>query len=181
MWRGAFCLSGLACYNSQMIIIVSDGSSRGNPGPGGYGTIVVHGDNVTEFAGYEKKTTNNRMEIMGVIAGLDFVLSRNLGDTVRLYSDSAYVLGGIESWLKNWKKNGWQTANKKPVLNQDLWETLDGQIERLKKMECVKVKGHAGVMLNERADYLATAYADGLDIHLYHGDKEVYKKMLKPQ
>lgn len=163
-----------------MIIIVSDGASKGNPGAGGYGTIVVHGDTVTEFAGYERKSTNNRMEIMGVIIGLDFVLTRKLGDSVRIYSDSAYVLGGIENWLKNWKNNGWKTASKKPVLNQDLWEKLDSQIERLKKVECVKVKGHAGVVLNERADYLASTFASGLEINLYHGDKEVYKKMLKP-
>src|SRR3989338_3682872 len=163
-----------------MIIIVSDGSSKGNPGSGGYGTIVIHGDTATEFAGYERKSTNNRMEIMGVIVGLDFVLKSKLGDSVRVYSDSAYVLGGIESWLKNWKKNGWKTAAKKAVLNQDLWEVLDGQIEKLKKVECVKVKGHAGVVLNERADYLASTFASGLEINLYHGDKEVYKKMLRP-
>lgn len=162
-----------------MIIIVSDGSSRGNPGPGGYGTIVIHGDMVTEFAGYERKTTNNRMELMGVIRGLDYVLSHKLGDSVRVYSDSTYVLGGITAWLKNWKKNGWKTASKKPVLNQELWEDLDNKISKLKRVEGVKVKGHAGVVLNERADFLATMYADGMELTLYHGDKETYKKILK--
>lgn len=162
-----------------MISIISDGASRGNPGPGGYGTIVIHDDIVIEFAGYERHTTNNKMELMGAIIGLDYVIKHKIGDTVKLYSDSAYVLGGIQSWLTNWKKNGWKTANKKPVLNQELWQELDSKINQLKKVECIKVKGHAGVVLNERADFLATMYADGMELTLYHGDKETYKKIIK--
>jgi ribonuclease HI len=119
------------------------------------------------------------MELMGAIVGLEYVIKNKLSDTVKLYSDSAYVLGGIESWLKNWKKNGWKTANKKPVLNQELWQELDEKISQLKKVECIKVKGHAGVVLNERADFLATMYADGMELTLYHGDKDTYKKILK--
>lgn len=162
-----------------MISIISDGSSRGNPGPGGYGTIVIHDETVIEFAGYERRTTNNQMELMGAIVGLDYVIKHNVGDSVKLYLDSAYVIGGIESWLANWKKNGWKTATKKPVLNQELWQELDNKINQLKKVECIKVKGHAGVILNERADFLATMYADGMELTLYHGDKETYKKIIK--
>lgn len=162
-----------------MISIISDGSSRGNPGPGGYGTIVIHDETVIEFAGYERRTTNNQMELMGAIVGLDYVIKHNVGDSVKLYLDSAYVIGGIESWLSNWKKNGWKTANKKAVLNQELWQELDNKISQLKKVECIKVKGHAGVILNERADFLATMYADGMELTLYHGDKETYKKIIQ--
>jgi ribonuclease HI len=144
-----------------MIEIYTDGSSLGNPGPGGWGVFVVKKENEgvfddIEIGGGEKETTNNRMELKAVIEALKFIKDNNFKE-VTIYADSAYVLGGVTSWIKNWEKNGWKTANKKPVLNQELWKELNS-IERLLKTKIFwqKVKGHSGDLYNDRADSIAT-------------------------
>lgn len=139
----------------ENLIIYTDGGCSGNPGPGGWGTVIIDGTNITKLSGGEKQTTNNRMELSAAINALDAVV-KNTGwrnRHVEVYSDSQYVKNGITSWIKNWKKNGWKTAAKKPVLNQDLWIALDNLYNQL-DIEWKWVKGHAGVEYNEICDQL---------------------------
>ena len=141
------------------VTIYTDGACRGNPGPGGWGALLVAGGGVEkELWGGEGLTTNNRMELMAAIRALESLRRRC---TVALYTDSRYVMDGINSWLPNWKKRGWKTSDKKPVKNQDLWELLDA---RVAEHEIVWhwVKGHAGHPGNERADALANRGIDEL-------------------
>jgi len=133
--------------------IFTDGACRGNPGPGGWGTILRYGEIEKELSGGEKQTTNNRMELMAAIAGLE-ALKRPC--RVKLYTDSQYVLGGITQWLAGWKARNWRTADKKPVKNVDLWQRLDAAALP-HRIEWIWVKGHAGHPENERADALARA------------------------
>lgn len=146
---------------SKVIEIYTDGSSLGNPGPGGFGVVITENDKVIkELGGYEKNTTNNRMELMAVISALKYILADHKDDKVIIHADSSYVLGGVTTWIHNWEKNGWRTANKKEVLNQDLWKELISLVRAFKgDLSWQKVKGHAGHVHNERADELATTYA----------------------
>lgn len=131
--------------------IYTDGACSGNPGPGGWGAILVHGENRKELKGGEAVTTNNRMELIAAIKALNAVKS---GCTVDLYTDSNYLRGGITSWINNWKRNGWKTASRKPVKNADLWRQLDAA-RTSHDVRWHWVKGHAGHPENERADELA--------------------------
>ena len=133
--------------------IFSDGACRGNPGPGGWGTILRYGVVEKELSGGDLATTNNRMELMAAIAGLE-ALKRPC--RVRLYTDSQYVRDGIMQWLPGWKARNWRTADKKPVKNVDLWQRLDAAAAP-HRVEWIWVKGHAGHPENERADALARA------------------------
>ena len=145
----------------ENLIIYTDGGCSGNPGPGGWGTVIIDGTNITKLSGGEKQTTNNRMELSAAINALDAVV-KNTGwrnRHVEVYSDSQYVKNGITSWIKNWKKNGWRTAAKKPVLNQDLWIALDNLYNQL-DIEWKWVKGHAGVEYNEICDQLCKMEMD---------------------
>nr|WP_318715329.1 ribonuclease HI [uncultured Treponema sp.] len=145
----------------ENLIIYTDGGCSGNPGPGGWGTVIIDGTNITKLSGGEKQTTNNRMELSAAINALDAVV-KNTGwrnRHVEVYSDSQYVKNGITSWIKNWKKNGWKTAAKKPVLNQDLWIALDNLYNQL-DIEWKWVKGHAGVEYNEICDQLCKMEMD---------------------
>lgn len=135
------------------IDIWTDGACSGNPGPGGWGAILRYGDKERELSGGEAQTTNNRMELQAAIAALG-ALKRPCN--VVLHTDSQYVKGGITSWIFGWKKNGWRTADKKPVKNVELWQALDAALAP-HTVEWVWVKGHAGNPLNERADALARA------------------------
>ncbi len=158
------------------IEIWTDGSSRGNPGPGGWGSIIITPDEVIELGGREDLTTNNRMEMSGALFGL-----REIGKEakeVEVCTDSQYVKKGMTEWIDGWIKKGWKGSTKKPVLNQDLWEALKKEEDRLKK-DGVKVKwkyvpGHSGVALNERVDVIATSLADESDIDLYRGERKKY-------
>ncbi len=144
------------------IEVYTDGSSLGNPGPGGYGAVFVSGGKIVhEIGGYEKETTNNKMELQAVIETLKYVSKSNFDKSeVVIHADSAYVLNGITSWIFNWEKNGWKTANKKPVLNQELWQELIALVRNFKgKILWQKVKGHSGHIYNERADEIATTCA----------------------
>lgn len=133
--------------------IWTDGACSGNPGPGGWGAVLVYGATEKELSGAEPETTNNRMELMAAISALN-TLKRSCH--VVLHTDSQYVKGGITGWIFGWKKNGWRTADKKPVKNIDLWQALDDAIAR-HEVEWRWVKGHAGEPNNERADGLARA------------------------
>ncbi|MDB5260001.1 MAG: rnhA [Candidatus Nomurabacteria bacterium] len=157
------------------ITIYTDGSSRGNPGRGGWGTIITTPEEVIELGGREDLTTNNRMELMAAIEGL-----KEIGEAseVEVFTDSQYVKKGISEWIDGWIKKGWIGSAKKPVLNKDLWEMLKKEEDRLKKggakIVWKYVPGHAGVVLNERADVIATMYADAIDLQLYRGAKDEY-------
>jgi ribonuclease HI len=133
------------------IEIFTDGACSGNPGPGGWGAILRSSGHEKELSGGEKATTNNRMEMMAVIQGLA-ALTRP--SAVTLYTDSRYVLDGATKWIKNWKKNGWKTADKKPVKNEDLWRLLEVEAAR-HQIVWKWVRGHDGHPENERADALA--------------------------
>ena len=133
------------------VVIYTDGACSGNPGPGGWGAILMSGDHTREICGGEADTTNNRMELMAAIAALE-ALKRPC--TVELYTDSQYLRQGITEWLSGWKARGWRTASKAPVKNEDLWRRLDAARAR-HEVKWLWVKGHAGHPLNERADALA--------------------------
>jgi ribonuclease HI len=133
------------------VVIYTDGACRGNPGPGGWGAVLIAGDNERDIWGGELQTTNNRMELMGAIAALD-ALKRPC--RVELHTDSQYVRNGITEWLRGWKARGWRTASKAPVKNEDLWRRLDEARAR-HEVDWRWVKGHNGHPLNERADALA--------------------------
>lgn len=139
--------------SKDIVQLFTDGACSGNPGPGGWGVVMRWNGHEKELSGGEDETTNNRMEMMAVIKGLE-ALKRP--STVEVYTDSKYVQQGVTEWLTGWKAKGWKTASKKPVKNQDLWQELD---ELLQKHEITFhwVKGHAGHPENERADSLATA------------------------
>ncbi len=140
------------------VSIHSDGACRGNPGPGGWGAVLRYGDSVRELSGAVSQTTNNRMELQGVIEALR-VLKRQVSADV--YTDSQYVRNGITEWLTGWKARGWRTADRKPVKNQDLWEELDS-LAQSHQLRWHWVKGHSGVPDNERCDELANAAIDAL-------------------
>lgn len=138
------------------VTIYADGGCRGNPGPGGWGALLLAGEREKEIWGGEAHTTNNRMELTAVIRALE-ALKRPT--RVRVLTDSQYVQRGISEWIFNWKKNGWRTADKKPVKNAELWQELD-TLARQHQITWSWVKGHAGEPGNERADALANRGID---------------------
>jgi len=135
------------------ITIWSDGACSGNPGPGGWGAVLMWNGHEKELSGGEALTTNNRMELMAAISALEALKKPSAVD---LHTDSQYLRGGITGWIKGWKRNGWRTADKKPVKNDDLWKRLDAAAAR-HDITWHWVKGHAGTDGNERADALARA------------------------
>lgn len=139
----------------QPIELFTDGACLGNPGPGGWGVVLRWRQHEKELAGGEPLTTNNRMELTAAIEGLAAVKRPSL---IRLFTDSIYLRDGISKWIVGWKRNGWRTANRKPVKNADLWLRLD-EVAAPHRIEWCWVKGHAGHVDNERADALATAAA----------------------
>ena len=177
------------------LTIFTDGSSRGNPGPGGWGAVVIYpvglagstsDFKVAELGGREDHTTNNRMEIAAAVGAFHFIESRKVGadisgSTIEIHTDSAYLLQGITLWVFGWEKNGWKTKTGDDVLNQDLWRELFGLTYRLKqkhKIEWIKVSGHTGHNGNERADDIATnAALKGVQI-LYVGGLSEYEKLI---
>jgi ribonuclease HI len=133
------------------VIIYTDGACKGNPGPGGWGVLMISGEHRRELCGGESLTTNNRMELTAAIEALR-ALKRPTN--ARLFTDSSYVKQGIETWIHGWKRNGWRTSDKKPVKNADLWQTLDALVAT-QKVEWRWVKGHSGDPGNDRADALS--------------------------
>lgn len=144
--------------SKQEVEIYTDGACRGNPGPGGWGALLIYGQTEKEIFGGEPETTNNRMELTAAIEALA-LLKRSCELT--LYTDSQYVRKGMLEWIDGWKARGWKTAAKKPVKNDDLWRALDEQVGR-HKVKWVWVKGHAGNPGNEKADALANRGIDEL-------------------
>ena len=137
----------------DVVDIFSDGACSGNPGPGGWGAILRYRGQERQLSGFERATTNNRMELMGAIAAIE-ALKRP--SRVRLHTDSRYVRDGITTWIHDWKRRNWRTADKKPVKNLDLWQRLAAAMEP-HQVEFIWVRGHAGHAENERADALARA------------------------
>ncbi len=135
----------------KLVEIYTDGACSGNPGPGGWGAVLRHGDAEKELQGWSSLTTNNRMELLAAIRALEAL---RYPCKVVLYTDSQYLKNGITKWLANWRKNGWRTAGRKPVKNQDLWMELD-RLASLHDVEWRWLRGHAGHRENERADRLA--------------------------
>jgi len=142
----------------EVVEIFTDGACRGNPGPGGWGVLLRYGDHEKKLCGGEAETTNNRMELMAAIKGLQAIKGPS---KIILTTDSKYVMHGITEWIINWKKRGWKTANKKPVKNVDLWQSLDAEIQA-HNIEWKWVKGHSGHRENEIADDLANRGIDEL-------------------
>jgi len=136
---------------TPQVVIYTDGACSGNPGPGGWGAVMISGEHVKDICGGEPGSTNNRMELMAAIQALE-ALKKPC--KVELHTDSTYVMKGISEWIFGWKKRGWKTADNKPVKNDDLWRRLDAARAR-HEVSWNWVKGHAGHELNERADALA--------------------------
>ena len=138
----------------KKVTVYTDGACSGNPGPGGWGAILMYNENKKEISGAEKETTNNIMEISAVLEALKILKEEC---EVKIYSDSAYVVNAFNhGWIYNWRKNNWKTANKEPVKNKELWEKLY-ELTQKHKVEFIKVKGHSDNEYNNRCDYLATS------------------------
>ena len=140
----------------KTVYLFTDGACKGNPGAGGWGVLLRYGEHEKELFGGEAQTTNNRMELTAVLSGLKTL---NRPCDVVICTDSQYVKNGMESWIHNWKKNGWKNAGRQPVKNADLWQQLDEQVAR-HRVRWQWVKGHAGHAENERADALANRGAE---------------------
>lgn len=145
------------------IIIYTDGAARGNPGPAGWGVVVFVGSKVHEFGGREEHATNNQMELTSAIEALKYIKSQKLDLPIEINADSKYVITGINDWIHNWLKNGWRSANKKPVLNQELWQELYELNQELNP-KWHYVAGHSGHEWNDRVDLIATSFADNAPV-----------------
>ena len=139
-----------------MIKIYTDGSCLGNPGDGGWAAIIIKNEKKTHIKGSKKDTTNNQMELLAPIKALEKIPQ---GSKVQIFTDSKYVKSGITEWIHNWKKNGWKTANKQPVKNQDLWTELDNMTIAY-EIEWIWVKGHSSDKLNNEVDLIAREAAN---------------------
>ncbi len=186
------------------ITVFTDGSSRGNPGPGGWGALIIYPVNdeantkhqipntkVTELGGREEHTTNNRMELMAAQQALSFIETRKIEgrpnssngerSRIEIYTDSAYLLQGVIGWMYGWEKNGWKTKTGEDVLNQDIWKEIAALVFRLKlkhEIDWVKVEGHSGLRGNERVDEICTNAADQKQQILFVGSLDSYEKYI---
>ena len=156
---------------ADQIVIFTDGAAKGNPGRGGYGAVIAHGDTVTEIGGFKERTTNNEMELQAVVEALKVV--HNSGAKVAIYTDSKYVVEGSKGWIFGWQKNGWQTKAGTAVLNKALWQELAPLLRQV-DIEWHKVPGHVGIIGNERADTIASDFAANGTFALYKGTKVAY-------
>lgn len=149
------------------IIIYTDGAAKGNPGKAGWGAVFLMGDKIFEMGGVSPHATNNIMELTGPIEALRYAKNNLISDKgeIEIVSDSKYVILGITEWIHGWLKNNWRNAAKKPVMNKELWETLYELTQELKP-KWSYVKGHNGHEHNERADLIATSFAEGEPVQL---------------
>jgi ribonuclease HI len=155
---------------NDKIIIFCDGASKGNPGPGGFGAVIVIGNEVMEIGGFEGNTTNNRMELTAAMYALKEA-ETNL--PIEVYTDSRYLINGITKWVFAWQKNNWQTKAKEEVLNKDLWLNLM-TLTKDEKIKWHYVGGHIGIAGNERCDEIASGFASGETVNLYQGPVSSY-------
>ncbi len=163
------------------ITIFTDGSSMGNPGPGGWAAIVADKSQKTivELGGANPKTTNNRMEMTAAIEAINSLSKTDLSETeITIFTDSQYLINGITKWVFGWQESGWVTANKKTVLNKDLWQLLVTKTNNL-EIEWKYVEGHAGIAGNERVDLIATGFAAGKNPKLFNGQASEYEIDIK--
>lgn len=151
-------MTNSAPADASAIIVFTDGACRGNPGPGGWAALVRTGAGETMLSGSEPETTNNRMELMAAIEGVE---AQPEGSVIKLTTDSQYVRQGITTWINGWKRNGWKTAARKPVKNKDLWQRLDAAVEH-RQVEWFWVKGHSGHPDNEAVDEGANLAIDAM-------------------
>lgn len=163
------------------VVIYCDGACSGNPGPGGWGSILIFQGKVRELGGGNAITTNNRMEMTAVMEALKVCLTNQTKINTRkihVFTDSVYVIRGITQWIFGWKKRGWKNAENEQVSNQDIWQELDAVVQQLKKNQFeIKwsfVKGHSGIAGNERCDEIAVAFSKNSYIDLYNGPSENY-------
>ncbi len=148
---------------NQNIVVkaATDGACSGNPGPGGWGALLRFKDgSIEEFGGHEPQTTNNRMELKALLEVLKRLKDLPLDQNLKIYTDSKYLINGLETWIINWKKKGWRTAAGKKVLNQDLWQALDSA--RIENVSLSYIKGHSGDPDNDRVDEIAVTFSKGL-------------------
>jgi ribonuclease HI len=170
-------------HTKKSIEIYTDGSARGNPGPAGWGSVIIDHvqGSVVELGGRFDMATNNRMELLALHDSLVYIEGKKLYDTpITFFIDSAYVQKGVTLWMYGWERNGWKTASKGDVLNQDLWQEIFFLVFRLKRlvtMKFEKVAGHAGDFGNERADTVATSYALSKPTLLYKGPLAKYMEL----
>jgi ribonuclease HI len=155
----------------KKITIFTDGAAKGNPGRGGYGAVISYEGKVFEAGGHKGHTTNNEMELKAVVEALKLVVNKKL--PVAIYTDSKYVVEGSKGWIFGWVKNGWQTKNKTDVINKDLWQELLPLIGKV-EIEWHKVPGHVGIIGNERADAIASGFADKGEVSLFSGLQDEY-------
>lgn len=155
----------------ERALVFTDGAAKGNPGPGGWGVVVLApGGSVTELGGHASHTTNNRMELRAAIEGLS--AAGGTCGPIDIFTDSTYVIRGIREWIRAWRRRGWKTAEGKDVLNRDLWESLAGAVEAAggaRRVTWHYVRGHTNVPGNERADAIASDFAAGRRVDLYRG------------
>lgn len=141
------------------IQIYTDGAAKGNPGRAGWGVVLLMGDKVIELGGNTEHATNNQMELTAPIEALKYLKKEDINAEIEIVADSKYVILGITEWIENWMKNGWRNAAKKPVVNKELWEELY-KLNEMYKPKWSYVKGHNGHEHNERADVIATSFAE---------------------
>lgn len=155
----------------KKIIIFTDGAAKGNPGPGGWGAVLLYSDRVQEIGAGKDNTTNNEMELKAVVEALKVVSDSK--KHLEIYSDSKYVVQGATNWVFNWMKNGWKTMNKTEVLHKELWQELIS-LTKDKEIEWHKISGHVGLIGNECADKIASDFGDGEIVGLYDGPVDEY-------
>jgi len=156
----------------KKITIFTDGAAKGNPGKGGFGVVISDRETVFELGGYKERTTNNEMELTAVVEALKAIVNKN--QPVAIYTDSKYVVEGAKGWVFGWAKNGWKTKAESAVLNKELWQALLPLLGRV-EIEWHKVPGHVGIIGNERADAIASGFAEKGDLPLFNGPREAYK------
>lgn len=164
------------------IIIYTDGSALGNPGPAGWGYLIWDKKNnkVSEMGGRMDHATNNQMELSGLLHALKHLENIHESFEITIFLDSDYTRNGITSWIHNWKKNSWKTANKKPVLNKDLWIQIDEVLEKVSKKHKINLKrvdAHTGIAGNETVDQIAKSMAGNEPYLFFVGDKDEYEKL----
>lgn len=160
--------------DDKTTIIFTDGASLGNPGPGGFGALVIRAGEVFEIGGSEKHTTNNRMELTAFIKAFEGLKDVKEDELFVVYTDSSYLINGITKWIYSWEKRNWITQNKEPVLNKDLWEEIL-ELTKNKNIDWQHVPGHAGVPGNEKVDSIASSFAKGERPKLFVGLVDGYK------